>query len=365
MGHKILAMSPYAPLARAALLRDDWKTFGPRAARWEKEAQHPEVFLALARQSIAQNRPSDAERQAAEAVKLAPGLEAYQVLAQARLAGGPEERFVTTLEEFLKVPDQGLAHARAQADIAGFYLARRQADKARPYAEAAAGSGSAWGLEAAARCAEGRGDWAEAEQLVRQIVERYDDCRTYWYAWCLRTGKGDLAAARARVDAHLKAVGPPRAQADLFLTGLTHSEAGKPATAAVFYKMMHELYWHDLFLLVAAAEFDAGGDARQWDLALQKVTTFGPYQPIMAFLRTRLAAGPEAVPSKEEIETALKPLPSGPVHDAYYLVGRFLQNRGKPELAAEYLRRATSHLPSSGALAPVLAALALREIEKK
>ena len=59
------------------------------------------------------------------------------------------------------------------------------------------------GLLVAARCNEGLLRWNEAEKYYRACSERYEDSSLEWYAFCRRTGQGDLDAARNLAQAYL------------------------------------------------------------------------------------------------------------------------------------------------------------------
>ncbi|WP_020468346.1 tetratricopeptide repeat protein [Zavarzinella formosa] len=363
--HRLLQVSPYSPMARAALIRDDWKFAQSRAALWESEARDPEVFQALARQSLDSERHADAERQAAEAVRLSPNLESYRLLARARRAGGDDERFVSTMKEFLKVPDQGLSWALAQSEIANHYMARKKFEEARPHAEAAGASGAAWGLECEGRCAEGRGDWELAERLIRSSTANYTNFRNHWYFWCLRTGKGDLKGAEGQADAYLRALGAPKFEGDMLLAGVRQSAAGRPARAAEYFTMAFDRNHLDIFLMIAAAEYDAAAESEKRELAFKKAPTNSTYYSIIPFVRDRLANSQGKPPTREEIEASLKSLPVSARPEADYFIGRFLQNRGQTELASEYFRRCSAHFLPSANVTGVLTALALRQTDKK
>ena len=109
---RMLEHSPHAPIARAALVNHDWASAKARAGDWEKEAQHPDVLLALGRRAIADGRTADAERVLGRAIELSPDLATYRVLADAYKKKGDTEKWIATLERYLKEPDPGLGTPR-------------------------------------------------------------------------------------------------------------------------------------------------------------------------------------------------------------------------------------------------------------
>jgi uncharacterized protein HemY len=335
--------SPYAPMARASRVMFDWKSAAPNAAQWEKEAQHPEVFVALGRRAIADKRHADAERAFNRAIELSP----------------------EPLERFLKEPDPGLRHARVRVDIAEHLMAKKDYKSAEPYANAAAETYAAWAMLCAAKCAEGLADFATAEQWVQRVAERYDESNHVWFYWCLRTGRGNLPAAQAIVESHLKKIGTPKIQKDLFMAGVLQMATGQAEKAPALFLAAHAQSKSDYFPLLAAMEYDALGDTTRRDRALGLLSEKGPYQPVIALLRAKLAKGEKEAPSSDEIDTALKNLTPGLAVEGRYLIGRFLQRRGQDKLAIEQFRKCATEPMNSSQVAPVLAGMALGELEKK
>ena len=107
----------------------------------------------------------DAAKWAKAAIDLNPDYSGHMLLAQIYWEQGHEDQWVATLEEFLNQPDYGLEHGWVCMQIARYYMARKNWDKATPYAEGAADTYSAWGLDVLASCYEGTQQWKEAEKL--------------------------------------------------------------------------------------------------------------------------------------------------------------------------------------------------------
>src|SRR5262249_31184251 len=81
-------------------------------------------------------------------------------------------------------------------DLAHYHMARKQWDKARPYAEAAAESYAAFALLCVAECEEGAENYEAAEKWYRAAAERYPHMCFDWYLSCEMTGQMNPRAAR-------------------------------------------------------------------------------------------------------------------------------------------------------------------------
>lgn len=136
-----------------------------------------------------------AERCLKRALAVEPSYRAYQDLAAVYFKQGDQEKWLNALEGALGQPETGLGHARTRKIIADHYLEMGEPKKALPYAEAAATSGAAFALILAGNVNERLENWEEAENHVRANSLRYENQALEWYFWCVRTGKGNLAAA--------------------------------------------------------------------------------------------------------------------------------------------------------------------------
>ncbi|MBO0701154.1 MAG: hypothetical protein J2P46_22345, partial [Zavarzinella sp.] len=268
IARSFLAHSPYAPLARAAVIAHDSKITKEELAAWEKEAQHPEVFLALARRALAENRPADAEKPLTKAIELSPDRTTYRMLAEVYRKKGDEDKWLATLEGFLKEPDPGLAHAQVRVEIAEHFMAKKDFKRAQPYAEAAAETWAAWAMLCASKCADGLEEWDKAEQWARNVAERYDNSTHLWFFWCLRTGHGDRASAQQMVEKQLEKVGARRSVNDVVVDGVYQAAIGKREKAAELFQSVHQRAAKPAMLLTAILEYDAVGDKAKRDRAL-------------------------------------------------------------------------------------------------
>ena len=126
MARELLRVSPFAPLAAAILIENDWwEDVEPKAAGWEKAfARHPTVQLALGQRYAKMKKYDDAERCLRATIELSPEYRAYQALADVYAARGRFDRWQETLDAYLKQEDIGLDHARVRVEIANALMAR-------------------------------------------------------------------------------------------------------------------------------------------------------------------------------------------------------------------------------------------------
>jgi tetratricopeptide (TPR) repeat protein len=194
---RLLEVSPDSPYAKAVLVESDWPSVRKQAAAWEKDAgNQPALLVALGKHHDADGEYAAAVRCLEEAMRFAPEEETCYVLSRIYRQHGENEKWLATLENFLKTPDRGLAHARVREEIALRLMEDKQWAKALPYAEAAAQTGAAWAMMTAAYCHEGMRNWDAAEKYLQQVASAYQGSEAWWYFFCRRTGHGDVEAAR-------------------------------------------------------------------------------------------------------------------------------------------------------------------------
>ena len=362
---KILAHSPCSPIARAVVIRDDWKFAAPLAAKWENESHLPEVFVLLARRSIKDQRSADAERQAKRAVELAPGRDSYLVLAEARKAGGDDEGYVEALKEFIARGQGGLELATAHAEIAFHHMKRGDYARAKPHALEASSSGLALGIDCEARCLEGLGEWDAAEALMKQLGARYDGCFHYWYFWCLRTGRGDLAAAEKKVDQFLGRVGTNRFFQEIVTAGVRRLMKGRHAIAAESFLLAEPHVVNPYFTMLAAAEYEAAGDLAKRDETFQKIPVDTPWFQLAGLLKDHGLRAVGKPVTREQMDAVFATFAEEKRTEAGHIMARFFQLRGEKAWAADYYRLTAKNHVDTTDVAGVLTAVALREIDKK
>jgi hypothetical protein len=211
VARNLLEVSPDSPFAMAVLIEFDPKATAAEIAGWEKKAgDTPQVLEALARLHTKQKKPELAERDLIRYIEQQPECWAYQMLAANYKGRGDMKRWRETLEKSLTAEETGLEHVQARVQIADYLMDQGRWAEAKDYAEAAGESWAAWAMSCAQRCAEGMKDWPRAELWARRHSERYAASASslfQWYLFCVKTGRGDLPAARRFTEAAIGDLG--------------------------------------------------------------------------------------------------------------------------------------------------------------
>ncbi|HKB05166.1 MAG TPA: hypothetical protein VKD90_23275, partial [Gemmataceae bacterium] len=362
---RMLGVSSFAPLARAAAIVHDPAVPASYLAGWEREAQHPEVFEALAVRAFREARFDDQQRHLQQAIAASPELNTYRILAELRKADGDIDGWLAALNEFLKGPDAGLDHARVRVELAEYFLSKKDYPRALAYAEPATQSEASWALLCAVRCAEAAGDWAKAEQWAKRVAERFPEFAHVWFYWCHRTGRGDVKAAANSVEEYLKKSATRPSPQDLILAGAYRELTGQPALAPALYMTAYERTRADPLILAAATVCDSLGDADGRSRATSLLPETSPYASLVTLVATALSEGEKSIPDKERLTRMLERLPRGLRETGCYYAGMLLRKRGETELAKKLLTQALEDSEPKHRLTPTLAAVALRDMEKK
>ncbi len=207
----LLEVSPESPYALATLIEHDQAATAAQVADWSKRApDSPLVLAALARLHTEQKKPREAERDLIRFLSLYPERWAYQMLAENAKARGDLARWQENLERALDTEETGLEHTRILVELADHFMDQGQWTRAKDYAEAAGESWAAWAMSCAQRCAEGMKDWPRAELWAQRQSERYaanPASLFQWYMFCVKTGRGDLPAARQFTEEAIRDLG--------------------------------------------------------------------------------------------------------------------------------------------------------------
>jgi hypothetical protein len=217
----------------------------------------------------------------------------------------------------------------------------------------------------AARCAEGAGEWAKAEQWVRRTSERFPDYAHVWFYWCHRTGIGDMKAAAKSVEEYLKMAAARPSPQDQLLAGAYRALTGQPELAAAQYLTAYERTRADSLLMAAASVYDTLGDVEARNRTTSLLPAESPYAKLVTCVVTALAEGEKTIPDRDELTAMVAILPPRHRENGCYFAGMFLRKRGETELAKKFLTRALEDSDPKHTLTPTLAAVALREMEKK
>ena len=205
--HRWHEVSPDCPMAMAALIEWDYPKVESKAKEWEeKYGYHPSIVRMLGWRYFMLKHYDDAERCLRKYIKLSPDLWGYEELAAVYWDRGDKDRWLQTLKDYLEQPCYGLEHEQVQVKIARYYMNNNEWHQAIPYAEQAAETYASAGLRCAGDAYEGAGDFEEAEKWVQRNAERYDNDAGEWLLWCVRTGHGNVKAARGLAGQRLERI---------------------------------------------------------------------------------------------------------------------------------------------------------------
>ena len=103
LAKRLLAVSPDSPLAAVAMVKHAWPQAKANAERWERRhAAHVEVQAVLGDRYLAERRFEDARRCLTRFVRMSPDEFGYTRLAETYKAQCDTERWLATLEEFVR-----------------------------------------------------------------------------------------------------------------------------------------------------------------------------------------------------------------------------------------------------------------------
>ena len=367
----LLAVSPHSQYARGNLIEHDWDRAKSHLPEWEKEAGgSPTLLGAIARRYQAMGKTDDAERLLSEYTKLAPDHWAYEMLAGIYKKKGDRARWLAALEQFLEEGgDPGLDQAKVRVELANHYMSKKQWDKASTYADAAAVTGAGWAMICAQNCAEGRKDWAQAEQWARATSERYPDTSwDRWYTVSSRTGVGDVEAARAFTDQWVSdnAQGASPDVADRIAS--FYLASGQPAKALPIFRQSYAsspsmpscaITW------LTADQADDGTARDEYFTAMENrhKTNFPRMAATWRVLHQALDRDGGKSLDLEAVAKALDGAPPNILWLPELVVGMFLEKRGRPVEARQFLTKSADN-PSNNGWAVAIACNTIRKIDQ-
>jgi tetratricopeptide (TPR) repeat protein len=367
----LLAVSPRSPLARAASVEHDWEDVKLRAPEWQNEAGgSPALLGALGRHARRVNDLDIANRFLRQYIKLSPDAWAYEMLASVYKSQGDSQRWLATLEEYLKRGDDpGLDQARIQVLVAEHFMNQGAFAKARPFADAAALTSSRSAMTTALRCAEAMNDWKNAELWARRMSERFpESCWDEWFLFCKRTGTGDVESARTFADQYVAVASQHPLGIKRQDLGFFYWLAGKPEKAIDSFRAAYDsrnaLESGFYGVLVA----DLVGDTRRRD------------DLYTSFVKKHRRDAPRTIEVWESLQNAAKNHPGDAVDThpidrvmneltdqsrwhMQFLVGMDLRAHGQDSVARSYLKR-SARSPHATKWFIAIARDQVREIDK-
>ena len=360
--------SPFAPMARAMLIDDDWARVEPRAKEWEAEAiagGRPEILMNLGGRYLELKHWDDAERCLAKAIEMTPDIEGFKLLAKVYQGRGELERWKATLERALEADDPGLDHMTIRVQLANYYMGLKEYDKALPYAESAAATWAGAGMQSAAYCHESMGHWDQAELWVRRSTERYPETDWMsWFVWCRRTGRGDLAAARAFAVAFMKGFGDRPTVGRCDAIGRFYIVDGSPKEALSVLVPLQDKLPDPIRGLMIASQAEAMDDTESRDRALAGIAAIpetGPLKLAGCINSIRAILGGEK-PDTDALLATMREIPTQARYTVALFVGLLLHGHDADEIARSLLYR--SYEMSGEGWVQAMASVIVKEWEK-
>ncbi len=239
----LIRAAPYDPAALTTIIMEELEKHENRIDDWlEKTGDLSIITLALGDKYLLFGEHEKARYYFQKTITVEPSKAAYRGLAKCYLDENDLDGYVATLKEFIQLgQDFGLDRAALAREAASTLMERRSLERALPFAEEAASSYSAWGLQCAAACYEGLGKYDDAESMLRKCSDRYPNTTLDWYRFCKRSGKGDLDAARIaarKFVAEYRQSGNP---VILSLIGMFHVLENEPELAIKSYQAAYEI----------------------------------------------------------------------------------------------------------------------------
>jgi len=367
----LMAISPGSHYAKAVTIEKNWERAKEHLTEWEKDADSsPAILAALAKRYRELGKTEEAQHALVRYIRFSPDYWAYEQIAKNFKAAGDLTRWESTLEDYLKKAEEhGLTHAQVRVELARHYMEKKQWDKAWPYAKAAAEeSGAQWALMCASECAVSRNDWEAAEHYAQGLSQRYPPSGWgYWFLFCVKTGHGDAAAARAFALDYLKPIREQPERAQPGPIGYFNWLAGDSKNAMLWFRHAYASSpsVHTCFNLITLA--DESGDTVTREevirLLLGKHRKQGPVAArIYEELRKGLNQGAGGSLDLKAIDAILENVPPASWGLNSYLVGLFLKNHGKADDCRRYLESALE-LPGNHEWSQAKAIKILRELD--
>jgi tetratricopeptide (TPR) repeat protein len=358
---RLLGVSPHCPVAMAKLVADDWDNVQAQIPQWEQShGTHPTFAAAMARHYTKAENLEMAQRMWENVLAVAPDYHAFRSLAEVHLQQGDETRWLEVMEQSLETEDYGLQHAQARVRIAEHFMSKGEHARALPYAEAAAETWAGWAMATAARCNDALRNYDRAELWMRRSLERYGGNGVEYYAWCKRTGHGNVAVVRPYLMAYFKSLEKSRTTA---LMGIYHLLEEQPQRAVTQFQQAMEQAPADfvgLLLALTHRQLDdvAASDKifeqlRQLDHLPAEALVFKPLAIVLhdGFVKGQL--DPAALKAAEQLP------PQGAKAIVHYLVGWHHELAGDLDQATQrYAQACVNAHPED--LFAALAAVALR-----
>lgn len=343
----LLEISPNMPETVAINLSTNKEYAEKHAEKLQKKyGQNPRVLSALADRYLAEHNDAKAEEVLKRRIEVSPNFRSYTSLAKLYDKRGDKEKWKETLESALELPSLGLENAQINKKLAYYYMDQGDWEQAKPLAENAARSYSAWGLLCAAKCYEGLGDLEVAEQFRRACSMRYATSAANWYFWCVRTNHGDVNAARQVAEAHLLANPETTNLTQLMERGVLQLSRGQKTDAFDSFLKAFQKHKNAYCGMHAALIADELGHAEQRNDLLKQIAglweqDYGSSELANVF-QQMLQKPDQADWNANWFQSLLIQLGEGNPTNLYYFAAKFLEQRNQQKWVVSYLQSAAT-----------------------
>ena len=343
-------VSPYNAAGAAALVLSQLEDAGARLEEFQhRYPNSPALLHAIGQQHKAANRFALAADALQKRMAIAPDASVITDLADCRFAIKDDAGAVQALERLWGEDYEFLDVATARVRIAQYYVGSGMPQKALPYAEQAAQSGAAWAMRCAANCYEKLGHWEQAAALYQSIDERYGVMSMSYYCFCVRTGRGDRAAAAAVLRESLPQWLAVSDREQLASAASYEYLEGKRDDALAHLKQSAKTFGDSWAAVMAAVIYDARGETQERDQLL-------PKQPYGLWLRqgnfpsrveltslakmfhAACAEGNNAGLDVDQVEGLIASAVPRDQANIRYMAGMFLLQHGHEEAGVKLLR---------------------------
>lgn len=339
-------ISPHQPVTVAFSLATDEDYFKQHEEELlTKYDETPLVLEVLINKYRAEENVVRMESLLEKKLKIAPDHETLLKLAKCYLRRSDIEEWKKTLEQGLEMPSLGLSHGHIEKELADYYMSLGEWETAKPHAIQAAETYSAWGLRCAARCFEGLEDYQQSEALIQAFSLRYPTNATGWYFWCLRTQKGDVAAARKVAEEWMQAHPTANDDSEAVTRGLFQLTQGLKPEALKTYSEGFQKFNYPYLGMQAALLADELGQNDQRDELLAKVASRRSRDRELAELANRfqwMLKSPKNKWSPHWFQSLLTRAEQeeGVPTNLYYFAGKFLELHDEKTGGERYLHSA-------------------------
>ncbi len=344
----LLQVSPHCPTAWASIIRVNPGFAFSHRSLWSKEfAYDAQVLAAMADAKRNDTDPAERIQILQDYISLSPDYWAYQELAAIYKASSQLDLWKETLDEFLKLPSEGLQQSNVRVDIADWLMNQGDYETALPYVTEALESYSATSMYAGIRCYGGLGQLDKAILWYDRLNERYGNRELEFLQWCQRNGSPEVDRAYAAAARGVDVMVAQLPSEKLYAPALLMLAAGKLPRAEQLFSRAFEnstnarsRCFNGMFLVLVA---QALGDENVRNAALKSMAALSdPTQATSIELAKILAAAVKEDSGRldlDQVDQLLKSASSEDQTNLNFVVGRWLELHGQKDQAITHYNR--------------------------